>query len=108
MITHQINVKIVIINFFSHVNNLQESEIVEVLWKQDVDLGYTLAPVKSGSSEETTNTSGPSFSTEDNEKLRALQELKNEKVFLKHFYITQPLKLRVCNKNKIEKRLKFL
>lgn len=61
--------------------NLKESEIVEVLWKQDVDLGYTLAPVKSGSSKETTNTSGPSqFNTEDNEKLRALQELKNEKV----------------------------
>lgn len=60
--------------------NLQESEIVEVLWKQDVDLGYTLAPAESGSSKETTNTSGPSFNTEDTEKLRALQELKNEKV----------------------------
>lgn len=59
---------------------LQESEIVEVLWKQDVDLGYTLAPVKASSPKEETNTSGPSFNTEDNEKLRALQELKNEKV----------------------------
>lgn len=53
---------------------------MEVLWKQDVDLGYTLAPVKPGSPTESTNTSGPSFNTEDNEKLRALQELKNEKV----------------------------
>lgn len=60
--------------------NLQESEIVEVLWKQDVDLGYTLAPVKPNSPKESANTSGPSFNTEDNEKLRALQELKNEKV----------------------------
>lgn len=59
---------------------LQESEIVEVLWKQDVDLGYTLAPVKTNTPEESTNVSGPSFSTEDNEKLKALQELKNEKV----------------------------
>lgn len=60
--------------------NLQESEIVEVLWKQDVDLGYTLAPVKSNTPKESANVSGPSFSPEDNEKLKALQELKNEKV----------------------------
>ncbi|XP_031620894.1 segmentation protein cap'n'collar isoform X2 [Contarinia nasturtii] len=57
----------------------KESEIVEVLWKQDVDLGYTLAPVKAQSPKESVNVSGPSFNTEDNEKLKALQELKNDK-----------------------------
>lgn len=59
---------------------MQESEIVEVLWKQDVDLGYSLAPAKPGSPEKSANVSGPSYSSEDNEKLKALQELKNEKV----------------------------
>lgn len=59
---------------------LKESEIVEVLWKQDVDLGYTLAPVKDSSPKQAANVSGPSFSPEDNEKLKALQELKNDKV----------------------------
>lgn len=42
-----------------------------------MDLGYTLAPVKATSPKESVNVSGPSFNTEDNEKLKALQELKN-------------------------------
>ncbi len=54
---------------------LQESEIVEVLWKQDVDLGYSLTPPKPLDLEK----SGVN-ADDDNEKLRALQELKDEKV----------------------------
>lgn len=58
----------------------QESEIVEVLWKQDVDLGYTLAsPAKIASPQESAaNSSG--LNKDDCEKLKALQELKSEKV----------------------------
>lgn len=54
---------------------LQESEIVEVLWKQDVDLGYSLAPAKPLDVKK----SGVN-ADDENEKLRALQELKDEKV----------------------------
>lgn len=54
---------------------LQESEIVEVLWKQDVDLGYSLSPPKPLDVEK------PTVNADDeNEKLRALQELKDDKV----------------------------
>lgn len=58
----------------------QESEIVEVLWKQDVDLGYTLAPpAKIGSPKDAAaNSSG--LNTDESEKLKALQELKRDKV----------------------------
>lgn len=60
---------------------LQESEIVEVLWKQDVDLGYTLAPAKAASSKDASvNSTSAVLNTDENEKLKALQELKNEKV----------------------------
>lgn len=66
------------------------------MWKQDVDLGYTLAPVKANSPKDhQANVSGPSFSPEDNEKLKALEELKNEKV------ISRP------NDNLIDYRLLF-
>lgn len=54
----------------------QESEIVEVLWKQDVDLGYSLSPPKPLDVKK----SGVN-ADDDNEKLRALQELKDEKVW---------------------------
>lgn len=54
---------------------------MEVLWKQDVDLGYTLAPpVKIASLKESAaNSSG--LNTDECEKLKALQELKSEKVW---------------------------
>ncbi|XP_037049907.1 segmentation protein cap'n'collar isoform X4 [Bradysia coprophila] len=52
----------------------EESEIVEVLWKQDVDLGYSLAPPKPLDVKK----SGVN-ADDENEKLRALQELKDEK-----------------------------
>lgn len=59
---------------------LQESEIVEVLWKQDVDLGYTLAtPTKTASAKDSMNANG-TISPDENEKLKALQDLKNDKV----------------------------
>lgn len=65
-------------------SNSQESEIVEVLWKQDVDLGYTLAPpVKTDSTGDSTNNPSVSnINAEENEKLKVLQDLKNEKVSL--------------------------
>lgn len=56
---------------------MQESEIVEVLWKQDVDLGYSLSPPKPLDIEK----SGVN-AEDENEKLRALQELKDEKVLV--------------------------
>lgn len=60
------------LNFFY----FQESEIVEVLWKQDVDLGYSLSPPKPLDVKKT----GGVNADDENEKLRALQELKDEKV----------------------------
>lgn len=62
--------------------NLQESEIVEVLWKQDVDLGYTLAPpVKIDSTlDPASNPSASNTNADENEKLKVLQDLKNDKV----------------------------
>lgn len=53
---------------------------MEVLWKQDVDLGYTLAPpAKIGSPKDAAaNSSG--LNTDESEKLKALQELKRDKV----------------------------
>lgn len=54
---------------------MQESELIEVLWKQDVDLGFSLAPPSTSLKKE------ESHSAEDDaEKLNALLELKNEKV----------------------------
>ncbi|XP_055697661.1 segmentation protein cap'n'collar isoform X3 [Phlebotomus papatasi] len=52
----------------------EESELIEVLWKQDVDLGFSLAPPSTSLKKE------ESHSAEDDaEKLNALLELKNEK-----------------------------
>lgn len=56
---------------------LQESEIVEVLWKQDVDLGYSLTPFVSDLPQ---LAAAANQSDEDNEKLKALEEIKNAKV----------------------------
>lgn len=53
---------------------------MEVLWKQDVDLGYTLAsPAKIASSKESAANSF-ALNTDECEKLKALQELKSDKV----------------------------
>lgn len=54
---------------------MQESEIVEVLWKQDVDLGYTLTPSKQPPTKEQSTSSD-----DDIEKIKALQDLENDKV----------------------------
>ncbi|CAD7077327.1 unnamed protein product [Hermetia illucens] len=55
---------------------VKESEIVEVLWKQDVDLGFSLAPPKPDKS---APQPGSSKNSEDEaEKLKALQDLKDE------------------------------
>lgn len=72
------------LNFFRFVsfkfNFHQESEIVEVLWKQDVDLGYTLAPPAKTASPQESATNASALNTDECEKLKALQELKSEKV----------------------------
>lgn len=58
---------------------LQESEIVEVLYKQDVDLGFTLAPAaKAASSKGATASS--SGTSDETEKLNALRDLKEGQV----------------------------
>lgn len=72
------------IKLLDRINNellslLQESEIVEVLWKQDVDLGYTLAPAKATSSKDATaSSSNAELNVDETEKLKALQDLKEE------------------------------
>ncbi|KAL9891797.1 NFE2 like bZIP transcription factor cap-n-collar isoform 2-T9 [Glossina fuscipes fuscipes] len=53
----------------------QESEIVEVLWKQDVDLGYSLTSEQS-SVNVPSSTSAKAANSDDIEKLKALEELK--------------------------------
>lgn len=58
----------------------QESEIVEVLWKQDVDLGYTLATPSTNSTGKESGNATAALSPEESEKLKALQDLKNDKV----------------------------
>lgn len=60
-----------------------------------MDLGYTLAPVKASTPKESANESGPSFNAEDNEKLKALQELKNEKVLFLSDYVISKHKIRI-------------
>lgn len=57
------------------MHHLQESEIVEVLWKQDVDLGYSLTPFVSDDTK-----LAPNQTTDDNEKLKVLEDIKNGKV----------------------------
>lgn len=45
-------------------------------------MGYTLAPAKAASSHDATvNSSETVLNTDDKEKLKALQDLKNDKVF---------------------------
>ncbi|XP_037826480.1 segmentation protein cap'n'collar-like [Lucilia sericata] len=55
----------------------KESEIVEVLWKQDVDLGYSLTPAQladAGTSAKALQSSNAN--DDDIEKLKALEALK--------------------------------
>lgn len=59
---------------------LQESEIVEILWKQDVDLGYSLEPIKLPTVAESLFIKNANDSDDETEKLKALEEIKNEKV----------------------------
>uniref|UniRef100_A0A2M4DKG2 Putative bzip transcription factor nrf1 n=1 Tax=Anopheles darlingi TaxID=43151 RepID=A0A2M4DKG2_ANODA len=66
----------------------QEMDLIEVLWKQDVDLGFTLtnAPATSATAgtRATANAAGAEATTkpdseDDLEKLKALLEIKNDK-----------------------------
>lgn len=51
-----------------------------MLWKQDVDLGYSLAPIKTDLTNTSSNANATEFNAEDSEKLKVLQDLKNDKV----------------------------
>uniref|UniRef100_A0A6B2E650 Putative bzip transcription factor nrf1 n=1 Tax=Phlebotomus kandelakii TaxID=1109342 RepID=A0A6B2E650_9DIPT len=55
----------------------EESELIEVLWKQDVDLGFSLAPPSTSLKKEENHS--VHNAEDDAEKLNALLELKNEK-----------------------------
>lgn len=64
----------------------QDMDLIEVLWKQDVDLGFTLVepattPAKKSSTSE-------KESADDIEKLKALEAINatNQKVWKKLFY----------------------
>lgn len=71
----------------------QESEIVEVLWKQDVDLGYTLNPPVKSESAKSVKPNSTDFNSDDNEKLKALQDLKDGKVSLLPCHINFSIKI---------------
>ena len=55
----------------------QEMDLIEVLWKQDVDLGFTLTPP---SKLIENNPKAKTDNDEDIEKLKALLEIENGKV----------------------------
>lgn len=63
---------------------MQEMDLIEVLWKQDVDLGFTLTPltVSSGTScgggSATKGANAGADSSDDLEKLKVLLEIKND------------------------------
>ncbi|EDO64492.1 AGAP005300-PA [Anopheles gambiae str. PEST] len=66
----------------------EEMDLIEVLWKQDVDLGFTLANAglsnapegSSSTSADTASATGIKCDTEDDlEKLKVLLEIKNDK-----------------------------
>jgi hypothetical protein len=65
----------------SYSMSFQEMDLIEVLWKQDVDLGFSLSPPKlvaTGKEKET---------KDDAEKLKVLLELKENKVSQCFYYI---------------------
>lgn len=58
---------------FLNIFFIKEMDLIEVLWKQDVDLGYNPSLSASTSQKETT-------AEDDIEKLKALLEMKDDKV----------------------------
>lgn len=59
----------------------QDSELIDVLWKQDVDLGFSLIPPDAGGAAQT-KTKGDAIddSEDDIQKLKALLEIKSDEV----------------------------
>lgn len=61
---------------------LEEMDLIEVLWKQDVDLGFTLTPptalVTGGAAGNAVAAKGGADSSDDLEKLKVLLEIKND------------------------------
>ncbi|XP_065073145.1 segmentation protein cap'n'collar isoform X2 [Ochlerotatus camptorhynchus] len=57
--------------------DLKEMDLIEVLWKQDVDLGFTLTPPTVGAGMGV-GTKGGADSSDDLEKLKVLLEIKND------------------------------
>ena len=72
-------IKINFINFL-YAFFFQESEIVEVLWKQDVDLGFSLSPTKQSTGHLDDNSISNKTTDDEVEQLKCLEELKLEKV----------------------------
>lgn len=61
------------------------------MWKQDVDLGYTpVIPTANGQPSKETNDA-----TDDIEKIKALLELKDDKVIHTTIYFSQDKKIRI-------------
>lgn len=62
--------------------DLKEMDLIEVLWKQDVDLGFTLTPptavVAGGTGSAVAGAKGGADSSDDLEKLKVLLEIKND------------------------------
>uniref|UniRef100_A0A1Q3FG62 Putative bzip transcription factor nrf1 n=1 Tax=Culex tarsalis TaxID=7177 RepID=A0A1Q3FG62_CULTA len=60
----------------------EEMDLIEVLWKQDVDLGFTLTPptavVAGGTGSAVAGAKGGADSSDDLEKLKVLLEIKND------------------------------
>lgn len=68
-------------------------DLIEVLWKQDVDLGFTLAaPIPSSPKNAATKAETP----DDVEKLKALLELKTDEVSNVYLVVILIMKLGIC------------
>ncbi|CAD6995316.1 unnamed protein product [Ceratitis capitata] len=57
----------------------KESEIIDVLWKQDVDLGYSLTPAHLINTTGNNGSAGAVSTDDEIEKLKALEALKLDK-----------------------------
>lgn len=59
----------------------QDMDLIEVLWKQDVDLGFTLVePTSNAPAKKTGTAKNPEESEEEAEKLKALEAINSTNV----------------------------
>lgn len=88
-----------------------------MLWKQDVDLGYSLTPLKIPS-DSLSSSGGVNNTEDDDEKLKALQDLKHDKnvcvpFFLFNFYFkgttpTNNFPLKTNNRKTIQQKIYWM